>query len=99
MGRGAGWLAAAALTVPAFFAPQFFHVGRTVYLHPPHPSHQAALRSHLKGGFGGGGGGGGLVEARVDPRSPLAAHRMVSYRARVLDLWGDAGLEPAALLV
>ena len=86
MGRGAGWLASAALTVPGFFTPKFFHVGRTVYLHPPHPSR---LRSHPLESFGGGGG---LVEARVDPRSPLAAHRMVSYRARVLDLWG--GLEP-----
>lgn len=92
MGRGAGWLACAALRVPGLLAPQFVHVARTVYLHPPHPSR---LRSHpLEALAGAGGGGGGLVEARVDPRSPLAAHRMVSYRARVLDLWG--GPEPAA---
>jgi hypothetical protein len=79
MGGTVGRLAALALTVPQRFTPKYVHLGRTVYLQRlksvDAPSVAQQPREHDP-----------LVPHSVRGRSPLRAHRMISYRARLLEI-------------
>ena len=80
----------AALALPRIAAPRYVYIGRQIDLHPAAKTAAAARsrRGHRAGAHPGRAGASGddvLVPEGVRP-SPLSMHRMISYRARLLDL-------------